>query len=96
MENEQLEPQGSVQLTESNRIQDPEWCFQFFDNEPVVIGWQDESVEGEPSPLVMQIQPIEGESMLFRQNGMTFKIFAREITEETKLQRAKSKENDVR
>lgn len=93
MENEQLEPQGSVNLPEEVRIQDPEWCFQFFDNEPVVIGWQDEPPVDEPSPLVMQIQPIEGQSMLFKQNGMTFKIFAREISEESKKEREQKIKN---
>jgi len=93
MENEQLEPQGSVQLPQSNKIQDPEWCFQFFDNEPVIIGWQDEPSKDEASPLIMQLQPIEGESMIFTQNGMTFKIFAREISEESKKEREEKLKN---
>lgn len=93
MENEKLEPQGSVSLPEATKIQDPEWCFQFFDNEPVVIGWQDVASEDGPSPLVMQIQPIEGQSMLFTQNGMTFKIFAREISEESKKEREEKLKN---
>ena len=89
---EQLElfPQEEVQevnIPEVQPIQDAEWCFQFFNNEPVVFGYQNEG--SEPSPLVLQIQSKEGESLNFRQNGMEFKIFPRPISEETKLERAK-------
>lgn len=74
------------------RIEDVEWCFQFFNNEPTVFAWSDENTE--PSPLVLQIQPIEGQGLTFRQNGMEFKIFPRQISEESKLEREKSKENN--
>jgi hypothetical protein len=82
MENEQLQSQGSVELPKQEQIQDAEWCFQFFNNEPVVFGWQGENTP--PTPLALQIQPTEGETLTFRQNGMEFKIFARPITDETK------------
>lgn len=91
MTNEQLELfpqeelQGSVELPKQEPIQDAEWCFQFFNNEPVVFGWQAENTP--PTPLTLQIQPIEGETLTFRQNGMEFKVFARPITEETKKSR---------
>ena len=85
--NEELQPQGSVEIPEPKKIQDPEWCFQFFNNEPVVMGWQEDG-NAEASPLVMQVQPIEGQGLTFRQNGMEFRIFAREISEQSKLERA--------
>ena len=72
-------------------IQDAEWCFQFFNNEPVIFAWQQEGAE--PSPLVLQIQPKEGEGLNFQQNGMMFKIFPRPISEETKLEREKENES---
>ena len=87
---EQLEAQGSVEIPQQKQIQDPEWCFQFFDNEPVVIGYQSEANEN-PQPLVMQVQPIEGQGLVFAQNGMEFRIFAREISEESKKEREESK-----
>mgnify|MGYP003339483991 CR=1 FL=1 len=31
-EQEKLEANGSVELPQPKKIQDPEWCFQFFDN----------------------------------------------------------------
>jgi len=82
---EELQANGSVELPKQELLKDSEWCFQFFDNEPVVFGWQPES--SEPSPLVLQIQPIAGESLTFQQNGMVFRIFPREISEETKTER---------
>jgi len=89
MKKEQLElfPQeegqvnGSVQIEQPKSINDAEWCFQFFNNEPVVFGWQGEGTE--PSPLVLQLQPVEGDVLTFKQNGMEFRIFARPISEET-------------
>jgi hypothetical protein len=68
-------------------LQDAEWCFQFFNNEPVVFAWQQEDAES--SPLVLQIQPKENEGLNFQQNGMVFRIFPRPISEETKLERQK-------
>ena len=92
----ELEPtqKGSVAVEEVTPIEDAEWCFQFFDNEPVVFAFSNE--DSNASPLVLQIQSVEGEGLFFKQKGMEFKIFPRPISEETKLERAKSKENDVR
>lgn len=85
MAQEVLETQGSVVTSNSEPIVDAEWCFQFFNNEPIVFAWQAEGVE--PSPLVLQIQPKEGDGLNFQQSGMTFRIFPRPISEETKKQR---------
>ncbi len=72
-------------------IQDTEWCFQFFNNEPVVFAWQAEGVES--SPLVLQIEPKENEGLNFQQNGMAFRIFPRPISEKTKQQRKDENQN---
>jgi hypothetical protein len=88
---EELQPQGSVVLPKQEPIQDAEWCFQFFNNEPIVFGWQAENTP--PSPLVLQLQPVEDDVLRFRQNGMEFKIFSRPISEETKKIR-KEQENE--
>ena len=76
---------GSINLPEAQPIQDAEWCFQFFNNEPIVFAWSNEGEE--PAPLVLQLQPVEDEGLNFQQNGMTFRIFPRPISEETKQQR---------
>ena len=92
---EQLElfpqEQGSVQMEQPKIIQDAEWCFQFFNNEPIVFAWQNEGQEA--SPLVLQIQPNESDKLTFRQNGMEFSIFPRPISEESKIQRQEENKN---
>jgi len=92
---EQLElfpaEKGSLELPEVKPIKDAEWCFQFFNNEPVVFGWQGENTE--PSPLVLQLQPVESDVLTFKQNGMEFRIFARPISEDTKKIRKEQDEN---
>jgi hypothetical protein len=92
---EQLElfpqEQGSVQMEQPKIIEDAEWCFQFFNNEPIVFAWQNEGQE--PSPLVLQIQPNESDKLTFRQNGMEFSIFPRPISEESKIQRQQENKN---
>jgi hypothetical protein len=87
----ELSPQEEVNIPEAQLIKDAEWCFQFFNNEPIVFAWQELGVE--PNPLVLQINPVEGEGLNFQQNGMTFRIFPREISKETKLQRLEQNEN---
>jgi hypothetical protein len=82
----ELSPQEEVNIPETQPIADAEWCFQFFNNEPIVFAWSNEGEE--PSPLTLQLEAKAGEGLNFQQNGMMFKIFPREITEETKKQRA--------
>ncbi len=91
MAQEVLQPQGSVIMPEPQTIKDAEWCFQFFNNEPIVFGWSTEGAE--PSPLILQIQPNQNDVLTFKQNGMEFKIFPRTISEETKKLR-KEQENE--
>ena len=82
---------GSVNVSEEQPIMDAEWCFQFFNNEPVVFAF---SNEGETAAsLQMKIEPVEGQGLNFQQNGMTFRIFPRPISEETKLERKKENES---
>ena len=89
--NEELQPQGSVSIPEAQPIEDAEWCFQFFNNEPIVFAF---SNEGETaSPLTLTIESIEGQGLTFQQNGMTFRLFPRPISEETKLERKKENES---
>ena len=89
MQNEQLEQdfneEVKSEIEQLPTIQDAEWCFQFFNNEPIVFAWQDAGTE--PAPLVLQIQPKENEGLNFQQNGMIFRIFPRPISEESKKQR---------
>jgi hypothetical protein len=80
------EESQEVNIPEAQPIEDAEWCFQFFNNEPVVFGWNDEGSTA--TALVLQIQPKESDGLTFQQNGMTFRIFPRVISEQSKQQRA--------
>jgi hypothetical protein len=88
---EELQTEEKAEIEQLPTIEDAEWCFQFFNNEPIVFAWQD--AESTPSPLVLQIQPKDGEGLNFQQNGMTFRIFPRPISEETKEQRKNESKN---
>jgi hypothetical protein len=87
----ELSPQEEVNIPEAQPIQDAEWCFQFFNNEPIVFAWSNEGEE--PAPLVLQLQPKDGEGLNFQQNGMSFRIFPRPISEETKKERENASQN---
>ncbi len=91
----ELSPQEEIsevsEIEQLPTIEDAEWCFQFFNNEPIVFAWQDKG--NEPAPLVLQIQPKDGDGLNFQQNGMTFRIFPRPISEETKKERENASKN---
>ena len=87
---EQLEPNEEIKIAEPNEIKQAEWCFQFFDNEPVVFGWTKD--EEKSSNLIIELRPVEDDTLTFSQNGMTFKIFPREMTEESKQLREQQKQ----
>lgn len=87
---------GSVKIDnaeaeEIEKIKDAEWCFQFFNNEPIVFAYSNEGEEA--TPLVLQLIPVEGEGLNFQQNGMSFRIFPRPISEETKIERQNESKN---
>jgi hypothetical protein len=86
-----LESQGDVLESTPKVIEDVEWCFQFFNNEPEVFAF---SNEGEPAGnLSIELKPYEGEGLSFNHNGMVFRIFPRPISEESKKVRAEENES---
>jgi hypothetical protein len=82
---------GSVDTPQKEKIKDAEWCFQFFNNEPIVFAYSNEGEEA--APLILQLAPTENEGLNFQQNGMSFRIFPRPISEETKIERQKENES---
>lgn len=85
-----LESQGDLLEPTPKVIEDVEWCFQFFNNEPEVFAY---SSEGEPAGnLTIELKPLEGEGLSFSHNGMAFRIFPRPISEESKQIRAEENE----
>lgn len=94
-----LFPEGETQDTEfqlvepTKQIEQAEWCFQFFDNEPVVFGWTND--EEKSTNLVIELRPNVDDTLIFSQNGMSFKIFPREMTEESKQLREQQKQQNA-
>lgn len=86
------EEQGTIDIGKPTYFKDAEWCFQFFDNEPVVFAWSADDIT-EPTPLVIQLQSHDKEGVSFVQKGMTFRIFPRPITLETIKQRDQQNAN---
>lgn len=88
---EELDSTNDSESFVSDTIKETEWCFQFFDNEPVVFGWSDLNSDG--GPLIIKLQPHTNEILTFKQNGMEFKIFPRKMSEITYQKRAETNEN---
>jgi hypothetical protein len=88
-----VEPKGEIKIADSKEIEQAEWCFQFFDNEPVVFGWTKD--EEKSTNLVIELRPVENDTLTFSQNGMSFKIFPREMTEESKQLREQQKQQNA-
>lgn len=82
MENENLEPIGDVKLPEQKYLNRAEWCFQFFDGDVVPFAYS--KADGDTSPLVIELHPVDGDILTFNYKGMSFKIYAREMSEESK------------
>jgi hypothetical protein len=87
------ETRGEIKIADSKEIQQAEWCFQFFDNEPVVFGWTKDDQKS--SNLVIELRPVADDILTFSQNGMMFKIFPREMTEESKQLREKQRQQNA-
>ena len=64
-------PYDYTLLGRQNFTNDVEFCFQFDDEEPVIIG-------NGPNNLQINISPTPDGNMTFNDNGRVFKIFARE------------------
>lgn len=78
--------QSMVTDASVKNFEQAEWCFQFFDAEPVVFAWSEE--DGDPGELVLSINPNESSSIVFSDKGMSFKLFCRPMSEETKFLRS--------
>jgi len=85
------EPKGTIRMEEPKMIPDAEWCFQFFDNEPIVFAYSKN--EGQSSNLTIELRPVVEDTLVFQQNGMSFKIFSREMSEESKQLRDQQNAN---
>lgn len=76
---EKTEETATLKITPPKEFQQAEWCFQFFESEPVVFAWS--QADDNPGTLILEIKPTENQGLTFVKDGMEFKIFAREMTE---------------
>ncbi len=90
IDNTQLEPIGEITLTQE-KLENCEWCFQFGDDEPQIFAWTGENDSKDEDPKVMfTITNTKDSYITFtHKNGKSFKLFARELTDEGKQLRAK-------
>ena len=80
-----------ITLVEQKRIEDCEWVFQFDDDEPQIFAWTDNDMNSDEEPTVtFTISNTKNAYISFTNkiSGKTFKLFAREITDEGKAMRA--------
>lgn len=65
----------------SQMFEEAEWCYQFFDDEPVVFAWTNEEA---PATSLQIVMDPNGDSLTFENKGMAFKMFSRPMTESTR------------
>jgi len=81
MENENLEPIGTISINQK-KLEQCEWCFQFDDDEPKVFAWTHEDMKDEEPTVTFTIGNTEGAYVSFTKDGKRFKLFARPLSEE--------------
>jgi hypothetical protein len=88
---EVLEPIGEIKMTPSEKLEQCEWCFQFDGDEPQIFAWTGENDSKDEEPKVMfTITNTKDSYITFtHKNGKSFKLFARELTDEGKQLRNK-------
>jgi hypothetical protein len=92
---EVLQPaeEATIGLTQSKKLDECEWCFQFDEDEPQVFAWTDDELNNSEDPkVIFTITNNENSYISFNKDGKTFKMFARELTETGKLLREKQRE----
>ncbi len=86
---EVLEPTGEITLRQSEKLENCEWCFQFDEDEPQIFAWTGENESKDEDPkVIFTITNTKDSYITFtHKNGKTFKLFARELSEEGKAMR---------
>jgi hypothetical protein len=86
-----LEPIAELKLTQPEKLQNCEWCFQFDEDEPQIFAWtgEDDNKDEEPKVMFSITNTKDSYINFTHKNGKSFKLFARELTDEGKQLRAK-------
>ncbi len=93
-ESQQLESIGEIKL-EQKKYEECEWCFQFDNDKPQIFAWTDSEMQKNEDPkIVFTITNTENSYISFTngETNKTFRIFARELSEEGKLQRERQRD----
>jgi hypothetical protein len=91
---EVLEPAGEITLRQPEKLENCEWCFQFDEDEPQIFAWTSEGDDKDEDPkVIFTITNTENSYITFtHKNGKSFKLFARELTDEGKQLRNRQME----
>jgi hypothetical protein len=81
----ELEPIGQITLRQE-KLENCEWCFQFDNDEPQIFAWtgEDDSKDEEPKVMFTITNTKDSYISFTHKDGKSFKLFARELTEEGK------------
>ena len=91
---EQLQQLGNVTLPQK-KYEECEWCFQFDEDEPQVFAWTDDQFDNNEDPkIVFTITNLENSYISFTngKTGKTFKLFAREMSDDGRTLRERQRE----
>jgi hypothetical protein len=86
----QLEQIGQIALAQE-KLEHCEWCFQFDNDEPQIFAWtgEDDSKDEEPKVMFTITNTKDSYISFTHKDGKSFKLFARELTNEGKQLRNK-------
>lgn len=93
-QSEQLQQLGNVTLSQK-KFENCEWCFQFDEDEPQIFAWTDDEMNKNEDPkVIFTISNLENSYINFTnaESGKSFKVFARELSEQGKQLRDKQKD----
>lgn len=83
MENqEQLIDNTTVDVKGETIVFPAEWCFRFDDGEPQVFAAANEKIDGQEPAIKLVLSNTEEAKVTFTQDGKSFTIFCRTLTEE--------------
>ena len=91
----QLEQVGEINFTEPEKYKECEWCFQFDEDVPQVFAWTDDGMVPDEDPkVIFTVTNTKGSYITFsNKEGKSFKIFARELSEQGREMRTQQKES---